>query len=157
IKPNFASAHWNLSLCLLRLGNFPTGLREYEWRWEEEPWKGTKRDFGVREWLGEEPFKGKTPLLYNEQGFGDTLQFCRYAKCAAQLGASVVLAVQSPLLSLLAGLEGVTALVRAGAQLPAFDYHCPLPSAPLAFKTDIDTIPAEMPYIRSNPARAYAW
>jgi ADP-heptose:LPS heptosyltransferase len=72
------------------------------------------------------------------------------------LGATVVLAVQSSLLSLLAGPEGVTRLVRAGAQLRAFDYHCPLPSAPLAFKTDVDTIPAETPYIRSNPVRAYA-
>ena len=71
--------------------------------------------------------------------------------------SATVLAVQPSLLSLLAGLEGITGLVRAGAQLSAFGYHCPLPSAPFAFKTDIDTIPADTPYIRSDPVRAYAW
>src|SRR5262249_26828244 len=75
IKPNFASAHWNLSLCLLRSGNFARGLREYEWRWEEEPWKGTKAEFPQPEWLGAEPLEGKTLLFYSEQGLGDTLQF----------------------------------------------------------------------------------
>jgi hypothetical protein len=141
----------------LRLGDFATGWREYEWRWEEKPWKGAKPRFARPEWLGAEPLAGKTLLLYNEQGLGDTLQFCRYAKRAAESGANVVLVVQPQLRSLLAGLEGTTRVLERRSELPAFDCHCPLPSAPLAFKTGLDTIPADIPYIRSDPALVGAW
>src|SRR5262249_26575592 len=58
---------------------------------------------------------------------------------------------------LLADLEGVTAIVPSGAPLPRFDCHCPLMSLPLAFKTDLDSIPAEVPYVRSDPARVSEW
>jgi hypothetical protein len=88
---------------------------------------------------------------------GDTLQFCRYAKEVAALGAEVVLEVQSALLPLLADLDGVQQAVARGAPLPAFDFHCPLMSLPLAFKTDLSSIPADIPYIHSNALRVAEW
>jgi hypothetical protein len=89
---------------------------------------------------------------------GDTLQFCRYAKEVAALGANVLLEVRSALVPLLAGMEGVTRVLQEGSPLPAFDYHCPLMSLPLAFKTDLHNIPSSrIPYIRSDAARVAAW
>ena len=41
--------------------------------------------------------------------------------------------------------------------MPVFDYHCPLMSLPLAFKTDLSNIPADIPYIRSDVERVAAW
>ncbi len=96
-------------------------------------------------------------LLHSELGLGDTLLFCRYAREVAALGARVVLEVQPPLKELLSGLEGVAAIVERGAPLPAFDYHCPLMSLPLAFKTELGSVPAIIPYIRSDPARVAHW
>jgi hypothetical protein len=88
---------------------------------------------------------------------GDTIQFCRYATLVAQLGATVLLEVQSPLLELLSGLEGVCQVVAEGETVPPFDYHCPLMSLPLAFRTTIGTIPAHIPYIIAEPSKAAYW
>jgi tetratricopeptide (TPR) repeat protein len=155
LKPDYASAHWNLADCRLLLGDFARGWEEYEWRWKLE--QRARRDFPQPLWLGTPKVEGRTILLHSEFGLGDTLLFCRYAREVAALGAKVVLEVQPPLLSLLADLEGVTEILPKGASLPAFDYHCPLMSLPLAFKTDLHNIPAAVPYIRSNPARVAAW
>ena len=108
-------------------------------------------DFAQPLWLGAESIRGKTVLLHSELGLGDTLLFCRYAREVAALGARVVLEVQPPLKELLSRLEGVAAIVERGAPLPAFDYHCPLMSLPLAFKTELGSVPAIIPYIRSDP------
>ena len=157
LKPDYASAHWNLADCRLLLGDFARGWQEYEWRWKLEQRDNGRRDFQQPLWLGGETLEGRTILLHSELGLGDTLLFCRYAKEVAGLGAKVVLEVQPPLLPLLADLEGVTQAMPRGALLPEFDYHCPLMSLPLAFKTDLSNIPAKIPYIHSNAARVAAW
>ncbi|MGZ3239900.1 MAG: glycosyltransferase family 9 protein, partial [Burkholderiaceae bacterium] len=84
-------------------------------------------------------------------------QFCRYAKLVAALGARVILEVQKPLASLLMNLEGVTQLVGKGSALPAFDYHCPLLSLPLAFKNNLGNIPASAKYLSSDAAKITQW
>ena len=155
LDPGYAAAHWNLADCLLLLGDFGRGWREYEWRWKLDP-AGARR-FAQPLWLGESTLQGRTILLHSELGFGDTLLFCRYAQRVASLGARVILEAQAPLLPLLAGLEGVTQAVARDAPLPAFDCHCPLMSLPLAFKTDLDSVPADIPYLRSDPARVALW
>ena len=123
--PGYAESHWNESLCRLLVGDFRQGWQKYEWRWKTEQ-LGQRRDFSQPLWLGKESIVGKTVLLHAEQGFGDTLQFCRYAGMVAALGARVVLEVQPPLKLLLAGLAGVSAVVARGEALPDFDFHCPL-------------------------------
>jgi tetratricopeptide (TPR) repeat protein len=157
LKPNDAGAHLSHSLCLLLTGDFQSGWRKYEWRWGEKDLKETRRSFAQPLWLGKEPLKGKTILLHSEQGLGDTIQFCRYAKLVNDLGARVVLEVQPPLVSLLTSLEGVAELVARGSALPAFDYHCPLLSLPLAFRTNLDNIPATSSYLDASPTKVTQW
>jgi tetratricopeptide (TPR) repeat protein len=157
LAPDYASAHWNLADCRLLLGDFALGWQEYEWRWKLTQRNETRRAFEQPLWLGAQTLEGRTILLHSELGLGDTLQFCRYAKKVAALGAKVVLEVQPALLPLLADLEGVAQAVAGGAPLPAFDYYCPLMSLPLAFKTDLNNIPADIPYIRSDAVRVAAW
>jgi predicted O-linked N-acetylglucosamine transferase (SPINDLY family) len=158
IKPDHADAHWGASWCYLSLGDFDNGWKEYEWRWQTDDFKHYVRNFSKPQWFGEESLRGKTILLHNnEQGLGDTLQFCRYAKQVADLGARVILEVPKTLLALLAKLEGVTELIAQGSALPAFDFHCPLLSLPLAFKTRLDSIPANIPYLFSEPDKVKQW
>lgn len=157
LKADYAFAHWNFADCCLLLGDFARGWQEYEWRWKLKLGENRRRDFEQPLWLGTQSLEGRTILLHSEMGFGDTLQFCRYAKEVAALGARVVLEVQPSLLPLLADLEGVTQAVPRGSPLPLFDYHCPLMSLPLAFKTNLSNIPANIPYIRSDPTRVAAW
>jgi hypothetical protein len=107
-------------------------------------------------WLGSEPVDGKTILLHAEQGFGDTIQFIRYAPLLASQGANVICEVQPELLPLLSRLEGIR-VVAFGEPLPAFDLHCPMLSLPLAFKTRIETIPAAVPYLTAPVERQEYW
>ena len=111
-----------------------------------------RRNFRQPLWLGADDIAGKTILLHAEQGFGDTIQFCRYVPLVAARGARVVLEVQRPLRRLMDGLSrGADAhgIVARGEPLPAFDLHCPLLSLPLAFGTRLETIPSATPYLRA--------
>ncbi len=157
LEPEYVEAHWNSSLCHLQLGDFDQGWEKYEWRWQKDETKNKARNFSQPLWLGEEFLQGKTILLYSEQGLGDTLQFCRYAKQVADLGACVILAVQKPLLRLLNNLDGVAQLVAEGSVLPVFDFHCPLLSLPLAFKTGMASIPSAVPYLFAEQEQLIRW
>jgi tetratricopeptide (TPR) repeat protein len=156
IAPERAEAHHKASLVSLRLGDFKHGWREYEWRWwtERAP---KKRDVTAPLWLGTQPISGKTILLQAEQGFGDTINFVRYAPLVAALGATVILEVPSPLKAIAATVPGVSSVLGDGDPVPDVDFHCPLLSLPLAFQTELPTIPANTPYIRAHEARLAAW
>jgi hypothetical protein len=108
-------------------------------------------------WRGEQAIAGKTLLLHAEQGLGDTIQFCRFAKLAAARGATVLMELQLPLESLLADLDGVSSVLAQGETLPAFDYHAPLLSLPRAFDTRLDRIPAAIPYLHADPIHVGEW
>ncbi|KFX60884.1 tetratricopeptide repeat protein [Paraburkholderia fungorum] len=157
VNPAAAETHWNRSLCLLQLGQLEAGWAEYEWRWERSRIKASRRTFAQPLWLGDFSINGKTILLHAEQGLGDTLQFCRYAKTVSKLGAKVVLEVPRELMRLMSTLDGVNQLIEAGHALPPFDCHCPLLSLPLACKTDLASIPSKTPYLFADPQASREW
>ena len=157
LNPNHAEAHFNKSLLLLLNGDFANGWKLYEWRWRVPSFLSPRRNFKEPLWLGAESLEGKTILLYAEQGLGDTIQFCRYAKQVSALGAKVLMEVPKPLFELLRSLDGVSNLIPSGAPLPEFDYQCPLLSLPLAFKTSLDTIPLNQNYLHVDPHKVADW
>jgi len=157
LKADYASAHWNLADCHLLLGDFTRGWSEYEWRWKLRDREMRARNFREPLWLGSEPLKDRTILLHSELGLGDTLLFCRYAIDVTELGATVILEVQPPLVRVLSDMSGVAQIVRAGDPLPAFDFHCPLMSLPLAFKTGVHDVPTHVPYVRSQASDVALW
>ncbi len=148
IKPDLESLYLNESLSRLVLGDLARGWPRYEWRWQTDQSVAPVSQFTQPLWLGKESLEGKTILLHAEQGMGDTIQFCRYAKLVADEGAKVLLAVQAPLKPLLENLEGVDRIIVPGELPPPFDYHCPLLSLPLAFGTTLETIPRGRGYLR---------
>jgi len=156
LTPQYGRAYWNDALCRLMIGDFEEGWRKHEWRWQTDTFTSPARGFSEPLWLGEESLQGKTILLHAEQGFGDTVQFCRYSALVAARGARVVLEVQPALLTLLSQLSGVAQIVAAGDTLPTFDYQTPLLSLPLALGTTLDSIPPA-PYLKADPALAQAW
>jgi hypothetical protein len=96
-------------------------------------------------------------LLHAEQGFGDTLQFCRYVPRVAARGLRVVFEVQPALRGLLEQLPGVAAFVTRGDPLPDFDVHCPLLSLPMAMATRLDSIPPMQPWLAADPHKVAQW
>jgi hypothetical protein len=112
----------------------------------------------VPRWNGE-TLRGKTLLLWGEQGFGDAIQFCRFvpqlAKQVQAQGGTLVWAAFRALHPLLARTAPKTAeCLPHDGPLPEFDYQFPLLSLPLHFGTDADTIPAKRAYLCADPARA---
>ena len=156
LQPDYPEAHWNAASLRLLTGDFARGWQEYEWRWKYETLASAKRTFRQPIWRGE-AIDGKTILLHSEQGFGDAIQFCRYAPLVAARGCRVILEVDKRLRDLMASLAGVSQIVTAGETLPDFDLHCPLLSLPLAFDTQLETIPAETPYLRAPPYKRAEW
>jgi len=156
LNPDDAQSHFNLGFTLLKTGSFQEGWDKFEWRWKTKQMARYQRHFEKPIWLGE-AVSGKTLLLHAEQGLGDTLQFCRYAPLAAARGLRVILEVQRPLIRLLRSLPGVDLVIGHGGELPAFDFHAPLMSLPLAFQTLVTTVPAETPYLHADENAVAVW
>jgi tetratricopeptide (TPR) repeat protein len=153
---NNADAQHNAALSLLTLGDYARGFQKYEARWLRTGMPG-RRSIGKPLWLGEYPLARKSILVHAEQGLGDTIQFARYVPQLARAGAKVVLEVQPALCSLLSRLDGVASVVARGETLPAYDVHCPAGSLPLALRTEVSSIPANVPYLAANEDRVARW
>jgi tetratricopeptide (TPR) repeat protein len=156
LQDPFPEAHYSLSTILLQRGNYRDGWREYEWRWKGGATNLTPRTFSQPRWNGED-LTGRTILLYAEQGLGDALQFARYASAVAARGGRVILEVAPPLVRLLGSVPGMAQVVEAGRDLPPFDCHLPLMSAPFVLGTTLETIPADIPYVRPDPDQLAVW
>lgn len=157
LRPDAVDAHFGAALCLLHMGEYAEGWREYEWRWRSAYFAHWRRSFTQPLWLGQHGLAGRTILLHAEQGLGDTLQFCRFVTQVAARGAKVLLEVQPALKSLLQQLPGVAAVLAQGEPLPDFDWHCPLLSLPYALGMEATSLPARVPYLRADPAKVAHW
>jgi tetratricopeptide (TPR) repeat protein len=157
LDPDLAEVRVNRAFCRLLQGDYERGFEEAEWRWRSAQGQAVDRGLAEPLWLGDQDVAGRTVFLYGDQGFGDTLQFLRYAPALAALGASVVLEVQPGLFRLLQGMPGVDQVIGKGAPLPPFDLQCSLASLPLAFRTRIETIPAAGGYVAIPQAQAERW
>ncbi len=144
LDPECAEIHWNQALILLRQGDWQHGWEKYEWRWRLSD--ARVRSFPQPRWDGTE-LNGKTILLYTEQGFGDTIQFIRYAPLVVQRGGRVIVECPAPLLRLLGTMTEIEQLIPMGDELPAFDVQLPLLSLPQLLDTTPTTIPAAVPYL----------
>ncbi len=154
--PTQINARHNLALTLLLRGDWAEGWQTYECRWDMPGQESARTRFKAPRWRGEAG-AGRTMLVTAEQGYGDTLQFCRYAKLVTEREWRVVMEVPHPLVRLLRSLDGVAQLITAEEAPPPFDAFCPMLSLPLAFGTTIDTIPAGVPYLSANAAQVAAW
>lgn len=154
LKPDFSDATWNLGYLLLLYGDFRQGWRYYESRRIR---KGTIwTTLEGPEWRGE-PLQGKRLLLYAEQGFGDTLHFARFVGFAARMGAEIIYGVYGPLAELFRTMMGDPIVIRNGEMLPPYDFHAPIMSLPFILGLGEDQIPADVPYLRADPARVEHW
>jgi tetratricopeptide (TPR) repeat protein len=145
MDPENSEQHFNFSLELLKHGKYAEGFREYEWRWKRGAGHNTPRGYSQPFWRGED-VRGKTVLVYHEQGLGDTLQMLRYVPMLVERGAKVVLEVQAELKTLVAdGLGAGVTVLATGEALPEFDWHVGTMSLPVGFGTTMESVPAAVP------------
>ena len=157
LKPDYALARTSRATDLLRREKFEEGWREYEWRWRLPQFRQDLPDPRKPIWTGDS-LTGRTILLRCEQGMGDTIQFVRYASLVKERGPKKLILLSQPALTrLMKRATGVDEVVAQGAAIPSYDVQVPLLSLPRIFKTDIGTIPANVPYIAAEPDRVSAW
>jgi len=156
LKPDFFEAHVHLGMALLTLGQFEEGWREWEWRWITRDWLKPSPEFRRPLAMGER-LDGKTVLLFAEQGFGDVLQFGRYASLLAERGAKVVMKVYPALLRLMRSLPGPVQVIAEGEPEPPHDLRLPMMSAPFVFSTRPDSVPAADRYLTTDPKAVRQW
>jgi Tfp pilus assembly protein PilF len=157
LDPQNAEARHFIALIRLSLGDYAQGWPELEWRWKIPGAAAPLRKLPQPLWLGREALRGKSILLYAEQGLGDTIQFARYAPLVAATGATVLLDVYAPLVVLMRTVPGVTRVLGPQDDAPITDFRCPLLSLPLAFGTTLDSIPPPVPYISLDAREASDW
>jgi hypothetical protein len=135
------------------LGNFAEGWRLWEARKRKKIPVGFQ-DFGLPLWTGAQQLAGRKILLHWEQGFGDTIQFIRYAPLVREKGADVALMVQPELAPLIRRVMPDIDLVE---QAPTdATLQCPLMSLPRAFDTLLQTIPPA-PLWQADGVRRDTW
>jgi len=145
-EPQNPEPHWQLCTALLARGDFERGWREYEWRWQQRDFATPQPRYPQPLWDGAD-LRGQRILLHSEQGYGDIIQFVRYATLVARRGGEVVVGCPPPLRSLLATVPGVAQVVTDRSALPPFDLHAPLMSLPAIFQTTLENLPREIPYL----------
>jgi tetratricopeptide (TPR) repeat protein len=155
-EPVNPDANFNAALTRLCLGDYGEGWKQYEHRWRTKHFAGCRPDYPQPMWRGED-IAGKRIVLNSEQGLGDVIQFVRYAPLVAARGAEVILAVPRALAMLVATVPGISRVVANGDSLPDFDLFCPMMSLPLVFGTELETVPANVPYLQPFEDRLAAW
>jgi Flp pilus assembly protein TadD len=156
-KPHDPSAKIALAFLHLTLGELNVGWPLYEARFDVPALGNPARHFNVPRWSGTQPLEGKVLLVHAEQALGDVVQFSRYLPLLAAQGATLVFEVMPSLKALMHTLPAPIQIVGRGEPLPPVDYYCPLVSLPLALKTQLDTIPAQVPYLAAEPERVARW
>ena len=148
IDPNHADGIWNRGLARLLTGDLAGGFADYEVRWQLPEF--TVRHANIPFWDGGD-LDGKAILIHSEQGYGDTLQFVRYAPLLADKGATVIVETYAPLVRLLGLVEGVSLVIRRGEDVTAVELQAPIMSLSHLFETDAKSIPAVTPYLKLAP------
>ena len=157
LRPDYQSAHWNKSILLLLRGEYLEGWSLYEWRSKGDDAPAKFPSFSQPSWRGEFDISGKRLLIHAEQGFGDLIQFSRYAPMVLSKGAEVILEVPKPLVTVMQTLHPEVSIAVQGEPLPEFDFHCPVMSLPYVFKTTVETVPSSDRYLSADPAKVALW
>jgi hypothetical protein len=155
--PGDFSMRFDLAETLLVLGEFDRGWREYQYRYNLAHTTRLERKVQRIRWDGR-PIPGKTLLIHDEQGYGDTFQFMRMVPWAkARSGARVILEINHEVYSLAQRMGGFDAITVRGELPPAFDTYCEMMSLPMAMGLQLADLPGNIPYLTPDPDRVAFW
>lgn len=155
--PGNLDVRFDLAEVLLLLGEFGRGWREYKYRYSLGHTTHMDRKVQKPLWDGR-LLRGKTLLVHDEQGFGDTFQFLRLIGAAKERSqARIVLQIREEQQSFAKRMTGIDEVIIQGALPPEFDMHCHLMTLPMALGLKMQDLPGEVPYLKTSPARLKKW
>jgi Tfp pilus assembly protein PilF len=156
LNDSHADAHLAIAQNLLAQGELDPGWIEYEWRNQTEAGRGQLPRITSAPWTGMSIPGGKI-LLIGDQGYGDTIQFARYIPMVAQRFDEVFLGCSAEMAPLLARIPGVSRSFHRWNEIPGHAAYCRLSSLALIFRTTLETIPNQVPYLTPDPSRVSWW
>ncbi|MDD4330147.1 MAG: tetratricopeptide repeat protein [Aliarcobacter sp.] len=155
LDPNFVNAHFDLATMYLASEDFKNGWKEYEWRFRKEemiPHIIKHKDIFTKPlFTGVEDIKGKTLLLHSEQGYGDSIQFIRFApQLKEKFGCKIAVKCREGLKELFKTIDEIDVIVDRSEETPAFDYQLSIMSMPFILDMkSTDELPKKMPYLKA--------
>jgi len=156
LDPKNITAHFNLAVTYLLMGDYARKWPAYEARWNYEHLAGTEPQFSKPRWGGED-LTGRTILVVGEQGHGDNIQFSRFLWILHQRGAQIKLQVTDGLIPLLNTSNIIQQVSSYGTDMGEFDYWVPIMSLPGILGITLDTLPRVQSYLNADPERVRAW
>ena len=156
LNPQSAPAQWSLAVLHLRQGEWSQGWPLFESRLQLPRCKTQLAPEWPR-WQGQSDVRGQTIVLIAEEGLGDTLQFCRFAKPLHDAGARTVLFGPKSLGPILRHVDFIDEFVDDSEPLPALDWVCPLMSLPWLLGTTVETVPLTDAYLQAPDHQRRQW
>jgi hypothetical protein len=132
-------------------------LGEFERAWQETDRIEALRSSasavdGTLCWNGAD-FNDRTVLLRHDHGLGDAIQFIRYAPLIKQRCSRLIVKARPILIPLLQTLQCIDEVASAFEPDPAFDVQMEAMELPYIFRTTLDSIPSDIPYLHLNCTR----
>lgn len=150
LKPDFPLVEWNLACLLLLQGDYAAGLPLFEARLKVNLgfWPQLQQFASKPVWDGAD-LQGKTLLVWAEQGMGDNIMMMRYLPLLKQKGVgAVIVYCHAVLKKIMLTATGLVVDSSNPADLDSFDCHCSMMSLPYMFKSELASIPHDIPYLR---------
>jgi Tetratricopeptide repeat len=155
-KPGYPDARFNRAGTLLLKGSMKAGFEDFESRFDRSnaPPKTLISDLPI--WEGQK-LVGQAIVVWDEQGLGDLIQFSRFLLCLVDAGADVTFLCRKNMHRLLRTLPKQVRLVEALDSNESFAFQSALMNLPRGFQTRLETVPAQIPYLRPEPGLAAKW
>lgn len=157
LTPGNVNYELNESVSHLMKGDLIEGWKKYNARWYYQSDTSFKPQLQGPEYDGSQDIVGKIVLVYYEQGFGDSIQFVRFAKVLKDKGATVILITKPQLYELFKYNFSDLTVLNADEQIPPYHYHVALMDLPKCFNTTIDTIPYPTAYLDVDEGLKQSW
>lgn len=155
--PGDLGMRYDLAESLLLLGLFTRGWKEYRYRYSLPHTRMIERKVQKPRWSGR-PIPGKTLLIFDEQGFGDSFQFIRLVEQAKTISAArIILEVNPESLSLYQRCIHVDQIIPRGTLITDFDYYSELMTLPDILGLQPEHLPIATRYLTANAEKIAFW
>lgn len=155
IQADYIESHLGLAECYWILQDFDGVSKEFEIR--NEIAKNPKKIQHIPVWKGQD-LQNKRVLFSTDHGggFGDSLQFLRFAQVFKEKGAKVICKVKKEFVQLLSSYKYFDEIITEFKELN-FDFIMPILNAPQFIQLNNGKIPADIPYIKANSELVKSW
>jgi tetratricopeptide (TPR) repeat protein len=156
IKTDFATAYFNRGRGRLLVGRYSEGWQDYEWRWKARDFLSKRPNLKIPNWQGES-LRGRHLLVHSEQGLGDIIQFVRYLPLLLQRECKVTFLTPEKLVRLIRHSIPSLRVVESVQGFQGIDVQVALMSLAHFFKTDLTSVPNQVPYLNAEAKLEKAW